>query len=378
MTCSKQSVSSGLAQRSRIIFASSWLNIAVNLLLSGIKIVIGISTSSIAIVSEGINNASDMATSLLTMIGTKLAAKRPTRKHPFGYGRIEYMTGLVIGILILLTGIEILKSSVHLVLRPEELKIDKIALVILIFSLGIKLAMGLYLIAQGKKVQSKALVAVGEESRSDSIVSAITILSSLCFLVFHISLDAWAGIITSFFVLKTAWDVLSDTVGALLGQPVEKELADQLFSLIRATDGVVNAVDMRLHNYGPNSYTGSVNLEIDHQKTIGEVYEIIHALQLEIMYKYNVTMVFGMYAINNDESRIHSIRKDLAEFVRNTPHLISWHALYLSSDQRHLYCDFIVDYELKDWEKLRQDFLSYMHGIYPQFEVILTIETEYV
>jgi len=364
--------------RSRVIFATSWLNVAVNVLLSCLKIAIGVLTNSIAVVSEGVNNATDIATSVITMVGTKLSQKRPTRKHPFGYGRIEYLTSLLIGTLILLTGIELLKSSVHLLIHPEELKVTVVSVVVLVISVVVKLAMGIYTIIQGRKVDSKALVAVGEESRSDSIVSAVTIVSIVIFLVFGKSVDAWAGMITAFFVLRAAWEVLKDTIAALLGQPVDKELADELYRVIRSTDGVINAVDMALHNYGPNAYTGSVNIEIDHKRTLGEIYEVIHALQLRIMHEYHVTMVFGMYAVDKDSPTLRGLREDVVRFVRDREHIQSCHAIYVAPNGTDLYCDFIVDYDLRDWEKVQADFREYIHGIHPEFNVVLTIETEFV
>lgn len=364
--------------REGIISATSGLGILVNILMATVKVVIGLLSSSIAIISEGVNNASDVLTSVLTLVGTKLAGKHPDEKHPFGYGRIEYLTSLVVSVLILITGIEMLESSIKLIFHPGELTISYITLIIVAVSAVIKYIYGVYAIKMGKKVSSGALEAVGIDSKSDSIVSIITIVSALVFIIFHISLDAYAGAITSLFIIKAGFEVLKETIGELIGRPGEEELAEKLYKEIRSTDGIINAVDMMLHNYGPEAWSGSVNVEIDHKKTVGDFYQFIHELQLKIMREYNVVMVFGVYAVDNDNEYAKELRNKIATYVRGKENVKSFHAVYLEPGTNKLYCDFIVDYKLKDWDELRHDFGDYMKELYPDKELILTLETEFV
>ena len=280
--------------REGTVVTVSGLNILVNLIFAAIKVVIGLAVSSIAIVSEGVNNATDSATSLITIVGTKLSAKHPTEKHPFGFGRIEYLTSLLISVLILFTGAELMESSVKRIFAPQEMSISYVTMAIIAVSALVKLALGLYTIKEGRRVDSSSLVALGTECRSDSVVSVITLVTALVFLVFHVSLDAYAGIIMSLIVLKAGFEVLKETLSDILGQAGEKELAQELYCIIRAEPLVLNAADMMLHNYGPDAYSGSVNVEIDHSKTVGEVYAALHELQLRIMHEKHITMVFGI------------------------------------------------------------------------------------
>lgn len=364
--------------REGIITMTSGLNIVVNLLVALTKVAIGAMASSIAIVSEGVNNATDALTSVLTLVGTKLAAKHPDEKHPFGYGRLEYLTGLVVSVLILVTGAEMLKGAAERIFHPEELSISYLSLGIVAVTAIIKLFMGTYTIKMGKKADSAALEGVGLEGRGDSFVSVITIASSLIFLLFHFSLDAYVGVFTSLLILKAGLDVLLETVSDLLGRPGEKELAENLYKEIRKTPGVLNAADMMLHNYGPDAYSGSVNIEIDHDKTVGEVYEIIHSLQLRIMTEYKVVMVFGIYAVDNGKEETKELRKYIASFVRSQVHVKNYHALYMDPNSDRLYCDLVVDYTLTDWDALRQEFTKYIAQRYPDKELTLTVETEFV
>ncbi len=364
--------------REGVITVTSALGLVVNLLIAGVKIAIGAAVSSIAIISEGIHSGADAATSILTIVGVKLSARRPTQKHPFGYGRIEYLTSLVIAGLILYTGVEIFVTSVDLIFHPAELAIDYLTLVIVAATAAVKFFLGVYTIKKGRSVDSDTLVGLGAECRNDSFASVITIVSAVIFLVFKLSVDAYAGLLTALLILKTGLEILRSTLADLLGKSGNRELADALYKAIRSTPGIANAADMMLHNYGPDAYSASVNIEIDHDKTVGEVYEYIHALQLRILEAYHVTMVFGIYAVDNKNEDSRRLRSQIAQFVREHDHVKSYHALYHDKKNDCIYCDFVVDYGNFDWDALRAEFAAYMQTLYPQCTVELTVETEFV
>ena len=364
--------------REGAVVTVSALNILVNLISAAVKVVIGMAVSSIAIVSEGVNNATDSANSLITIVGTKLSAKHPTEKHPFGFGRIEYLTSLLIAVLILFTGAELMESSIKLIFEPQEMSISYVTMAIIAVSAILKLLLGTFTIKEGKRVDSSSLVALGTECRSDSVVSVITLVTALVFLVFRVNLDAYAGIIMALIVLKAGLEVLRQTLSDLLGQSGEKELAQELYRIIRAEPLVLNAADMMLHNYGPDAYSGSVNVEIDHSKTVGEVYAALHELQLRIMHEKHITMVFGIYAVDKDHQEIRQLREQVAAFVREQEHVTSYHALYIHPNGRDIYVDLVVDYDLADWDELRREFTDYMAARYPEKHLELVIETNYV
>lgn len=366
------------AERTGIINRTSILGIVVNVLIAGVKIAAGLLASSVAIVSEGVNNAADALTSVLTMVGTRLAGRHPDAKHPFGYGRIEYLTGLVVAVVIIVSGVQMLIESVKLIFRPEELSISYVSLTIVAVSAVVKFFLGLYTIARGRVAKSDALVGVGLECRVDSYISIITIGVAVVFLLTGVSLDAYAGVVMSAIILKAGVEVLLKIVSELIGRPGEKELATKIYQLVRATPGVVGAADMMLHNYGPNAWSGSVNVEIDHAKSVGEVYAMLHELQLGIMHEEHVTMVFGVYAVDDDHVETRRIRRTILEYVKAHEHVKSFHAVYLEPGTNRLYCDLVVDYELADWGALRADFLDYMKAKVPGRDVVLTVETEFV
>ena len=379
--------------RKKIIAKASILGVVVNVIIAFSKIIVGALAKSMALISEGANNFADAATSVITFVGSKLAGKHPTKEHPFGYGRIEYLAGLIIAVLILVTGVSMTVESVNIIVDfaktgTLEVSSDSMLPVLIFAAVGaiVKFILGLYTIKQGKLANSESLIGVGKECRSDAFASVITIISSLLIIIWpRISgselgfpADAVAGIITSLLICKAGLEVLWETVKDLIGRPGEKELALKIYRHITKTEGVLMVADMMLHNYGPDAWSGSVNVEIDHEKTVGEVYQLLHKLQLDIMHEEKVTMVFGIYAVDNDHEGVKEIRMAVAKFVMDTPHVKSFHALYLEPGTDNLYVDFIVDYELADWEALEEKFRQYMKELYPQYNIILTVETEFV
>lgn len=364
--------------RDDIIIVTSGLGTVINIVVALAKVIIGILSSSIAIVSEGVNNGADALTSILTLLGNKLSKKHPDEKHPFGYGRIEYLTSLIISTLIIVTGVEMLSSSIRLVINPEEISISVLSLAIVAGTAVIKFFLGIYTIKMGKKAASGALTGVGLDCRNDSFASLITIISAVIFLTTGHSVDAFAGILISLLILKAGIELLRETIADLLGRPGEHELALELYKEIRSTPGILSAVDMMLHNYGPDAWTGSVNVEIDHNKSVGEIYQFLHELQLRIMHTHHVIMVFGVYAVDRDQAEIKKMREKIRSFLNEREHVKSFHALYLDEKTDTIYCDFIVDYKQSDWEGLKNEFLAFMGKHYPGKHVELTIETEFV
>lgn len=363
--------------REGVVSATSILSIIVNISVALLKVIVGIFAVSIAIISEGVNNATDALSSLLTLIGIKLANRKPDKKHPFGYGRIEYITNMVIAGIILMSGLLTLKDSIVKVFVPEELNTTLVSIILVAVSAVIKYILGTYTIAQGKKVNSDTLEAVGMDCRNDSFVSLITIGVSLVYILFNINIDAFAGVFTSYLILKAGYEIMSSTISELLGQPADEELARKLYKEIRSTDGVINAVDMILHNYGPDMYTGSVNVEVDHKMTASQIFEFLRMLQNNIYDKYKVAMVFGIYAVDNDSKVNKKLRKQVADFAKENPHVKSYHAVYSDTNSNIIYCDLVVDYDA-DRGKVYTDFTNYLKDLYPNKEIKVNLDTEFV
>ncbi len=362
--------------REKQIIKVSIIGIVTNLLLAGVKILVGLLSNSIAIISDAVNNIADSSSSIITIVGTKLSQRQPDRKHPFGYGRIEYLTSMVIGIIVLVTGLEMAISSVKGIIHPEKISFSYLTVLILAITMAAKIILGLYTKATGKKVDSGALIASGADALNDAIISAVTIVSALVFLWFDVSIDAWAGALISIFIIKTGAEVLKDTISKLLGEQTDKELADEIYSMIKSNNMVIGAHDMILHNYGPERHIGSVNLEIDHDKTISEVYPILHQLQIQIYQATKTYVVFGLYSIDEQSASSQKAIQVAKNIQQQTPHCLGFHGINVDDNFKVVFCDLLLDYDC-DRMSIQHQAEEMFKEAFPGYQPMITIDTPF-
>ena len=364
--------------RLKLIFKASVITILVNIGLGIFKAIVGVLSHSIAITMDAINNFTDAGSSFITILSSYFAAKSPDKKHPFGYGRTEYLGTLLIAIIILYAGITSLVESIKSIINPQAAEYSGVALFIISVAVVAKAALSLYVSSVGKKANSDSLMAAAKESIGDIAISIATLVAAIVYIYAHVSIEAWLGVIIAFVILKAGFEILQETISKILGTGGDVELVKNIKKAVSEFDEVIGAYDLVLHNYGPDTYHGSINIEIDHDKSVGEVYKVIHALQLRIMHEYNVILVFGMYAVDTDSPKMKDLRNYITTYTKSIPNIESFHAVYIDPDNNDIYCDFVVDYELKDWDKVKEDFIKYMHDKYPNSKTELVLETKYV
>jgi cation diffusion facilitator family transporter len=250
------------ASREKTIIRTSIIGIIANVFLAAFKAVIGIMTHSIAIVLDAVNNISDAGSSLITIVGTKLAGKEPDKKHPFGYGRIEYLSAMIISVIVLYAGITSFVESVKQILHPETPEYNTISLIIVAVAVVVKVLLGRYVKSVGEKVNSDSLINSGEDATLDSIISASTLVAAGFFMIFHISLEAWLGAIISVVIIKSGIEMLRDTISKILGEQNDPELARNIKNTVTSFPDVHGAYDLVLNNYGPDAWNGSIHIEV--------------------------------------------------------------------------------------------------------------------
>jgi cation diffusion facilitator family transporter len=362
--------------REKKIMRTSATGIITNILLAVTKIILGFISGSVAIMSDAVNNLTDSSSSLITIIGTHLAGKQPTRNHPFGYGRIEYLTSMLISVIVLVTGIEMTITSVKSIFKPEPVDFSIITLVIITITIVVKIWLGLYTKRTGKSVDSGALAASGADAVNDAVVSAVTLASAVFYLITHISIDSYTSTIISLFVIKTGIDVLHETLGKILGERGNSNLAQNIKQEIAVESEIISAHDLILHNYGPDTNTGSINLEIDHTITIGEIYPVLHRLQTMIYQKYHAYIVFGLYAVDNDSPLSKEIRTLLSCFAAEEHHCIGFHGIDIDTVNKQIFCDIILDFNCNHAE-ICSTVMQLLKKKYGQYQVIVTVDTEF-
>ena len=363
-------------ERRKKIIGVSIIGIVANLLLGVLKAVLGLLSGSIALISDALNNITDSSSSLITIVGTKLAAKAPDKQHPFGHGRTEYLTSLLIGGIVFLTGFQSLINSVKAVFNKEDINTDITTVIIIIATIAAKILLGTFTENSGKKLNSTALIASGADAKNDAVVSVVTLISSILYMFAKISVDGIAGVIISVFILKTAYEVLSDTIKKLLGERVDGEMVRGIKDIVRNTEGVINCFDLILNDYGPDFYTGSINVEIEDERSIGEMYPILHEAQTKIYNKYNVFLVFGFYSVDVDDERYIKIKSLLKNYKENERHIINYHGIVIDEKDKTIYCDITRDFDITS-ETVIENVNRILKGEFPEYNIHVNIDTEF-
>ena len=362
--------------REKQIVKISILGIIANLILAAIKIIIGVTSGSIAITSDAVNNLTDSSTSLITIIGTKLAQKKPDKKHPFGFGRIEYLTSMIIGIIVLFTGFEMALSSAKGIFYPNAVDYNLLILFVLFITVIVKAFLSIYIEKQGKKLNSGALIASGKESKNDAIISIVTIVSAIIYMITKFSIDSYAGLFISIFVLKTGFEILKDTISKLLGEKIDSEVKDKIFEVIQSSEYIFDAHDLILNNYGPNTNIGSINVEMDYKKTVGEIYPEIHRLQMKIYQETHIYLVFGIYGVDKSSEVSKKVYSILKDFNENEPHCLGCHGVVVDQKDKRIFCDVVLDFSC-DRKEIKNRLEKMIKDKFDEYTIIITIDSEF-
>ena len=316
--------------REKIVIITSIISILANIILAGFKAFVGLLANSIAIISDAVNNLSDALSSIITIIGTKLAGKAPDKKHPFGYGRVEYMTSLVVSIIVLYAGVMAFVESVKKIINPEVSSYSMITMVILISGIIVKFLLGLYVKNKGREVNSDSLVASGSDAFNDAILSISVLVSAVIYMMFEISLEAYVGVILSLFIIKSGFELIKDSVNNMLGVRVESSLAKSIKKEIMKEKEIQGAYDLVLNDYGPDKYLGSVHIEVIDTLTVADVDKISRRISKTILEKYGVILhTIGVYSINTKDKMVIDAKKEITKIVFSHKGILQMHGFYL-------------------------------------------------
>lgn len=364
--------------RFKDIIVTSVIGIIVNVLLGVIKIIVGTVANSVAVISDAINNFGDSLSSLVTIIAMAISGRGATRKHPFGFGRIEYFSSMVISVLILVTGGEFLIESVKKILHPEATAYTPVTLVLLIVAIVAKILLGLYTKRSGTKLNSPNLIASGQDALSDAIITGVTLLAAVVSLIWPgLHIDGWVGAVVSIFVIKAGLEILLDVISKLLGERPSIELADKIMEEILNTDGVHGAYDLILHNYGPNVFIGDVNIELEDTMTIEEAYVITKPLNVKLLREYGVFMYFGFYSVNTTDPEIVSMREFLYSHALCMKDILQIHAFYVNKERKFMSFDVVFDFDCKDQYAVEQELRRILKEQYPDYRVEMLPDKDY-
>ena len=363
-------------ERERIIVRTSVIGVVTNVSLAAFKAAVGLLSHSIAVTLDAVNNLSDALSSVITIIGAKLGAKLPDKKHPLGYGRIEYLSSMLVAALVLYAGITSLVESAKKILSPEAADYSAVSLVIIAVAIVVKLILGSYVKKQGEKVNSGALIASGSDASFDAILSASVLASAVIYLLFHISLEAYVGVVIAVVIVKAGVEMMTETLNDILGQRGDAELSGQIRDILKAEPEVRGAYDLLLHNYGPNKNYGSVHLELPDTMSVEEVDRLTRRLQVRVFRETGVILTgVGVYSYNTTDTEAAAIRNEVQKTVLSHDWALQMHAFYADTEQKTMRFDVVLSFEVERSEAL-STLCQEVQALYPDYQIYIVPDAD--
>ena len=362
--------------RDKIIVKTSIIGILVNLVLVAFKASIGIMVNSIAITLDAVNNLTDALSSIITIIGTKLAGKAPDEEHPYGYGRIEYFASVIISVIVLLAGITALEESVPKIFNPVLADYTFVSIFIIAVAVVVKFLLGRYVKGKGKEINSQSLVASGSDALFDAILSLSTVVAAIISLIWNISLEGILGTIIAFVIIKAAIEMLSETLSSMIGTRVDNEITDKLKERIGEFEEVKGVYDLTLHNYGPTQLMGSVHVEVNDDLTAKEIHKLTRQILYSVYEEFGIVLTVGIYASNVDTPESMEIKESLLKIIGKYPEILQMHGFYIDEDINLITFDIIVDFDANGHE-VKEKVLEEIRNKYPNYQFDAILDADY-
>jgi cation diffusion facilitator family transporter len=364
------------ANREKTIVKTGVIGIVTNLLLVGFKAFVGLVSNSIAVMLDAVNNLSDALSSVVTIIGAKLGAKQPDKKHPLGYGRIEYLSSMIVAALVLYAGVTSLVESVKKIIHPEAADYGTAAIVIISVAVVVKLLLGMYVKKQGKAVNSAALTASGSDALFDAILSSSVLASAVIYMLWGLSLEAYVGVIIAGFIIKAGIEMMIETLNDVIGRREDAETTKKLKEIICAEDAVLGAYDVTLFNYGPGRSYGSVHVELPDDLSVDDADRITRRIQADVYRQTGIIMTgIGVYSHNTSDDEAARMR----DTIRNTVMAHDWalqlHGFYADTEKKTIRFDVVVSFDV-DRKEAIDTLYGEVSSLYPGYDVLIVPDVD--
>ncbi|MBR1559058.1 MAG: cation transporter [Clostridia bacterium] len=366
-----------MANRDGVIIRTSVIGILTNVFLAAFKAVIGVVSHSIAVTLDAVNNLSDALSSIITIVGTKLAGRLPDKKHPLGYGRIEYLSAMIVSGIVLYAGITSAVESVKKIIHPEKAEYSAVSLVIIAVAIAVKLALGRYVKAQGEKVNSGSLIASGSDATFDAILSASVLGSAIIYTLTGVSLEAWVGAVISVFIIKSGIEMMNETLNEILGARAEPETTLEIKRMLSEPPEVRGAYDLILYNYGPDRNYASVHLELPDTMTVDAVDRLTRSLEAKVYKATGVILTgVGLYSYNTGDGEAARIQNDVRKRVLQHDWAMQLHGFYLDAARKEMRFDVVMSFDIRPREgveiiqrEIQEAYPGYAIQIVPDVDV---------
>ena len=364
-------------KRSQQIIRTSMIGIIANVLLAIFKATVGLLAHSVAIVMDAVNNLTDVFSSVVTIIGTRLSQKPADLEHPFGHGRIEYFSAIVISVIVLSAGITSLIESAIKIFHPTEPTYTTVTLVVIIVAIIVKLFLGRYVKARGEELKSDALIASGSDALFDAVITLSTLVSAGVMLIWDVSLDGILGVIISLVIIKAGIDMLTSPVNELLGARISSDLVKKIKQEILKHPEVHGVYDIILHNYGPDVLIGSLHISVDETLNAYEIHGLTRHITEELYDQYHVIMTIGIYAVATGEHKRAQLQKTVMKVLSRHDDILQTHGFYYFEDEHRLSIDVIPNNSVKDEAAFGKQLTEELQAQMPNENVTVIIDHNY-
>lgn len=363
--------------REKIIVRTSIVGIVTNVLLVIFKSAVGLLSNSIAIVLDAVNNLSDVLSSLITIVGAKLAGRMPDKGHPLGHGRIEYISAMMVAAIVLYAGFTAFVESVKKIFNPVQPDYSPMTLIVVTSAVIVKIILGLFVQRNGKKVNSTTLTASGIDALFDAVISASVLLSAIIYLLTGVCLEAYLGIVISAFVIRPGYKLMKSTLNEILGKRISRDLLSEIKQTICEDDCVFGAYDLILHCYGTDNYIGSVNVEIPDVMTADEIDTMERRIAGKVYKKHGVILAsIGIYSMNTTNDEIKKMRTDISHIVMSHDNVLQIHGFYVNLKEKSICFDIIIDYDSNDRDKMYSHIYNEIQSHYPDFSLKIDMDID--
>ena len=363
--------------RSKEIIRTSVIGIVTNVLLASFKAVVGLLANSVAVVLDAVNNLSDALSSVITIIGTKLSMRPADSKHPFGYGRVEYFSAIIIAVIVLTTGITSLVESVKKIINPTEPDYTTVTLIVIIVAILTKLALGWFVRKKGKQLDSDALVASGSDALFDAVITLATLISAGVMLLWNVSLDGYLGALISLVIIKAGVEMLASPINQLLGAQAPQDLIRQIKSDITEMDQVQGVFDIILHGYGPNLSIGSLHIGVPDTLTAHQIHGLTRSISELMFAKYGIIMTVGVYSVATGENKNAELQRSVIQTLTRQEHVVQVHGFYFDKDRNYLSVDVVPDRSVTDDEAFVRLLSDTLKSLVPDTQISVVIDHNY-
>ena len=356
------------------------VGIILNLFLFATKFSVGIITSAISVTADAFNNLSDAGSSIITLLGFKLSGQKPDNEHPFGHGRIEYISGLFVSVIILIVAFELVKTSIGKILHPEEVAVSALTFVFLSLSIIVKLYMFAYNMIYGKKISSGAMKATAVDSISDTIATTVVLICYIIYAVFKIKIDAYAGIAVGLFIAYAGYKTLRETISPLLGQTPDPEFVKEIEEIVRSNESVIGIHDMIVHDYGPTRIFVSLHAEVPSDKDILYLHECIDDIENEIKEKLNCEVSIHMDPVDTNDENLFEAKVMVTEIIKEIDERLTLHDFRMVHGESHsnLIFDVVIPHKFKMSEKeLTEEIQKKVHDKHKGYFCVINVDNDY-